>query len=180
MQAETLPPNPESALLKAYLCYRCLIEGCACAGPTETGLGGKLLYAGELDPVGSAITLAGNVAGCATLAATADAAAQKQAIRNGIVDFLVTSLDEALRILKNEIRKHATVAVCVGVSTGEIEREMQERGVQPDLGRESAICRRSETEPQDSDSIPNTLVWRVESSPAKWLPNSMPSPPPRS
>ena len=76
--------------------------------------------------------IAGNVAGCATLAATAEPAAQKQAIRDGVVDFLVTSLDEALRILKNEIRKRATVAVCVGAPST-VEREMIERGVLPDL-----------------------------------------------
>ena len=73
------------------------------------------------------------LSGCATLAATADLAAQKQAIRDGTVDFVVTSLDEALRILKNEIRKKATVAVCVGWRLLTVEREMLERGVLPDL-----------------------------------------------
>ena len=52
-------------------------------------------------------------AGAATLTASASAEAGKQAMREGVVDFLVTTLDEALRILKNEVRKHETVAVCV-------------------------------------------------------------------
>ena len=56
---------------------------------------------------------AANIAGAASLSATADVATQKQAIRDGVVDFLVTSLDEAARILKNEIRKRQPVAVCV-------------------------------------------------------------------
>ena len=34
-------------------------------------------------------------------------------MRDGVIDFLVTSLDEALRILKNEMRKRTAVAVCV-------------------------------------------------------------------
>ena len=99
----------------------------------EPSLGGSLVYAGELDAEGRPVVVAGNVAGAASLAASADPAAQKEAIRDGIVDFVVTSLDEALRILKNEIRKREAVAVCVAKAPLLIEREMHERGVQPDL-----------------------------------------------
>ena len=99
----------------------------------EWGLAGKLFYAGDLDGVGSALVVAANIAGAATLTASADIATQKQAIRDGVIDFLVTSLDEALRILKNELRKGETVAVCVGKPPEEIEYEMVERGVLPDL-----------------------------------------------
>jgi urocanate hydratase len=96
-------------------------------------LGGCLFYVGELDEQGRAFVVAGNVAAAASLTATSDQSAQKQAIRLGIVDFLVTTLDEALRILKNEVRKRSTVAVCVGVAPEQVEREMLERGVLPDL-----------------------------------------------
>ena len=100
--------------------------------PTQNpSLGGKLLYAGELDGSGRVLVVAGNVAGAASLAATAIQRAQKQAIRDGVVDFLVNSLDEALRILKNEIRKRETVAVCMGAAPEAVEREMPERGVLP-------------------------------------------------
>lgn len=95
------------------------------------GLGGKLLFAAELDERGRALVVAGNVAGAASLAASADAIAQKDAVRDGVADFLVTSLDEALRIVKNEIRKHETVAVCIGLAPDVVEREMLERGVLP-------------------------------------------------
>src|SRR5438067_12822783 len=88
---------------------------------SEADLGGKLLYAGELDDDGRALIAAANIGGAASLCATANAREQKQAVRDGIVDFLVTSLDEALRILKNEIRKRTTVAVCIGAPTAEIE-----------------------------------------------------------
>ena len=87
----------------------------------EPGLGGKLLYAGLLDEVGRNLVVAANIAGAATLAASPDPAAQKQAVRDGVVDFLVTSLDEALRILKNEIRKHETVAVCVAAAPDDLQ-----------------------------------------------------------
>ncbi len=131
----------------------------------EPNLGGKFLYVGELDERSRALVVAGNVAGAATLAATADVQAQKEAIRDGVVDFLVTSLDEALRILKNEIRKHERVAVCVGLAPGVIELEMRERGVQPDLVRSQI---HPETHP--GATTLTVLTWTVDSAPAHWLP----------
>lgn len=103
------------------------------AAPGDPSLGGKLLYAGELNTQGRAFIVAGNIAGAASLAATADTSAQKQAIRDGVTDFLVTHLDEALRILKNEIRKREPVSVAVSVAPQAIETEMLHRGVLPDL-----------------------------------------------
>jgi urocanate hydratase len=143
----------------------------------EPNLGGKLLYAGELDAMGRAFVMAGNVAGCATLSATADSEAQKQSIRDGVVDFLVTSLDEALRILKNEIRQHKSVAVCVGVSPQLIEHEMLQRGVQPDLVSAAhqkcvpaqfgpAVHPVQCAEPSADQAF---LSWRVPRSAARWM-----------
>ena len=145
----------------------------------EPSLGGRLLYAGELDPQGRALVVAANIAGAASLAATADASAQKQAVHDGVVDFLVTSLDEALRILKNEVRKHETVAVCVAAAPEAVEREMLERGVLPDLlppaccgPNEDAFlkqgARRVETDVASEDRI--LVAWQVSAAPARWLP----------
>ncbi|MDE3186662.1 MAG: hypothetical protein KGM96_03955 [Acidobacteriota bacterium] len=146
----------------------------------EPALGGKLLYAGELDEPGRALMVAGNVAGAASLAATADPAAQKQAIRDGVADFLVTSLDEALRILKNEIRKRATVAVCVAATPDAVEREMLERGVLPDLlapgmanhPAGTAFQRQGArvTRPNPTGAGTVLVAWRVAALPALWLP----------
>jgi hypothetical protein len=158
----TLDPIPSAALtftLDVERRYAALI---ARAGGTEPGLGGKLLYAAELDPDARALVVAANIAGAASLAGTADAAAQKQAIRDGVADFLVNSLDEALRILKNEIRKRETVAVCVAAAPETMEREMQERGVIPDLRRS--------VEPAPAPTGQTLLTWRVAASPAQWLP----------
>jgi Urocanate hydratase len=99
----------------------------------ENGLGGKLFYAGELGAQGRNSTVAANIAGTATLAASSDSSALRHAMREGVIDFLVNSLDEALRILKNEIRKRQPVAVAVSLSPSTIEEEMLERGVLPDL-----------------------------------------------
>lgn len=112
-----------------YAAYTGLIS---VADPVH-GLGGKLLYAGELDEQGARLVRAANIAGAASLSATGDAAAQRRGVREGIVDFLVNSLDEALRILKNEVRKKQAVSVCAGLPPEQVLAEMSERGVLPDL-----------------------------------------------
>jgi hypothetical protein len=119
----------EQELAAVYRLYAAL----AAQMDPHSGLGGKLLFAGELDAAGCRLVRAANIAGAASLAATADADLQRQAIREGVVDFLVTSLDEALRILKNEIRKRQTVAVGVALAPETVLHEIEERGVLPDL-----------------------------------------------
>jgi hypothetical protein len=169
-----LTPDPPSAafnfLTRVALSYATLLDT-PLAHP-ETGLGGKLLYAAELDEEGRALLVAANIAGAATLAASADPDAQKLALREGIADFVVTNLDEALRILKNQLRKHETVAVCIAQSPSVIEREMNERGVAPDLLRRDlsiplahnalAIHEGEETE-LDLGKIPALVTWQVDS-----------------
>ena len=125
-------------------------------------LGGKLIYLGELDAEARAWMVAANIAGAASLAASADSAARKQALRDGIADFLVTDLDEALRILKNEIRKRETVAVCVAAEPQAVEREMEERGVTPDLLPRTGLGA--------VPAHPAPLTWSAASAPAQWLP----------
>jgi urocanate hydratase len=146
---------------------------------SEPSLGGKLIYAGELDASGRALLVAGNIAGAASLAATANLPAQKQAIRDGVADFLVNSLDEALRILKNEIRKREPVAVCVSITPDAIEHEMLERGVLPDLlstakefSEPSPFVGQGakQLRPAELSEHSTLLKWRVGSGPAQWLP----------
>ncbi len=134
-------------------------------GSDEPDLGGRLLYAGELDEDGRALIVAANIAGAASLCATAGQQQQKQAVRDGIVDFLVTSLDEALRILKNEIRKRAPVAVCVATPGAEIEAQMGERGVLPDLWRAGVIEQERPLHPEVA-----LVSWTVSAAPAQWMP----------
>jgi hypothetical protein len=132
------------------------------AAAAEPSLGGRLLYAGELDAPARALLVAANIAGAASVAATAVPGAQKQAVRDGVADFLVNSLDEALRILKNEIRKRETVAVCIAVAPEAVEGEMQERGVVPD------IVRPIKHEAMAEGDV--LLAWSVAAAPAQWLP----------
>jgi hypothetical protein len=144
------------------------------------GLGGQLLYAGDLNAEGSALVVAANIAGAASLASSADASASKQAVRDGVVDFLVTSLDEALRILKNQVRKCETVAVCVAASPQVVEQQMLERGVLPDLlppcdasspqYAEFVAQGSQHIDPSKSEKHQAVLRWSVAAAPARWLP----------
>ena len=134
------------------------------------GLGGKLIYLADLDDEARAWMAAANIAGGASLAASADTTAQKQAIRDGVADFLVTDLDEALRILKNEIRKRETVAVCVGQAAEAVEREMRERGVTPDLLPRLASDEARHPELAQAREQDALLSWSVASAPAQGLP----------
>jgi urocanate hydratase len=175
-----LEPQSSAAfgfIAQAAQAYASLIE--STAADRETGLGGKFFYAGELDEAGRGLVVAANIAGAATLVATADRSAQKRAIHDGIADFLVTSLEEALRILKNQLRKRETVAVCVGLAPEAMEREMQARGAQPDLlrpdaaaGQARAAHRREAATGTDAGRLkfPALLTWSVASAPAQWLP----------
>jgi hypothetical protein len=184
-----LPMAPDPNLTAAFdlalqveRYYAALMQAAAAGSSprAQPDLGGKLLYAGELDGEGRALIAAANIAGAASLGATADADARKQAVRDGVVDFLVTSLDEALRILKNEIRKRQTVAVCVAGAPQAVEREMLERGVLPDLLRPGAAAapERAPFLNQGARQIqlskleknPALLRWRVAAAPAQWLP----------
>ena len=144
----------------------------------ESGLGGNLFYAGEMDEQGRALVVAANIAGAATLVASADPATQKQAIREAVADFLVNSLDEALRILKNQLRKRETVSVCVAMDPAAMEREMNERGVEPDLLRRdvpTAPLHKAfldcdvERDKSDLINIPALVIWRVHSAHRKDL-----------
>jgi hypothetical protein len=176
MPLELTPPF--SFALQAERLYAALLQTAPPVPSAEPGLGGKLLYAGELDDAGLALVAAGNIAGAATLAATASPSAQKHAIRTGVADFLVTSLDEALRILKNEIRKREPVAVCVAASPEAVEREMLERGLLPDLLAPATLSGCSAflsqgaypVEPSEVDESQVLLVWSVAAAPALWLP----------
>jgi urocanate hydratase len=134
----------------------------AAESEAQASLGGKLLYAGQIDAESRALLVAANIAGAASLAAAADVLAGRQAMRDGVVDFLVTSLDEALRILKNELRQRQAVAVCVALPAEAVAEEMRERGVLSDL--EPPI------QPAPIEEGQALLAWRVASAPALWLP----------
>ncbi|MFZ0274871.1 MAG: hypothetical protein WB524_01220 [Acidobacteriaceae bacterium] len=96
-------------------------------------LGGKLLLHGRLDASGVAVVVASSVAGGVSLYVDADADRLRESLRAGFVDFVVANLDEALRILKNEIRRTLPVSVGLAADPEPCIDAMIGRGLQPDL-----------------------------------------------
>lgn len=96
-------------------------------------LGGKLLLRSQLDADGIAAVVAASVAGAASLCVDADAERLREGLRAGFVDFVVANLDEALRILKNEIRRARAISVGLTADPEPCIDAMIERGLQPDF-----------------------------------------------
>jgi Urocanase Rossmann-like domain len=101
-------------------------------------LAGQLLLIDGLVDEGDALLIAASIAGAASLVLETGTEAVRHCVRNGIVDFAVTSLAEALRILKNEVRKRQPIAVLLERQPMGVLAEMVERGAQPDMLRWSA------------------------------------------
>lgn len=100
---------------------------------SDEGLGGTLLLYSGLDADGIAVAMASNIAGAASLGLEGNAERAKQALRVGVCDFVVNNLDEALRILKNEIRRKTSVSVVLDGNHQVVVKEVVERGVQPEI-----------------------------------------------
>lgn len=175
MALESSSPAVFEFIASVARAYAALTQ-CALADP-QIGLGGKFFYAGQLDNAGRTLVVAANIAGAATLVTTADPTAQKQALRDGITDFVVTSLDEALRIMKNELRKRQAVSVCVGLGPADVECEMRNRGVLPDLQRRDLrIAQYEALKLQERDKanldlrkVPAVVTWHIDSALPKGL-----------
>jgi len=146
----------------------------------HAGLGGNLLYAGEIDEQGRNLLYAANIAGAASLAASADPAALRQAMRDGVINFFVNSREEALRILKNEIRKRQTVSVGVAADPAQLVEQMLDRGLLPDILPSNGLNpeQRNQFLSQGSRQIQETVsspeirfvTWQVDRDFARWLP----------
>ena len=140
---------------------------------------GALILNVGLNPTGSAVSLAANIAGAASLAASPDPAALRQAMRDGVIDFFVNSLEEALRILKNEIRKRQTVSVAVAIAAVSLTAQMLDRGVLPDLlpglglspiDFEKFLAPGARRVANAYPSQGEFVTWSVETDFARWLP----------
>jgi hypothetical protein len=126
---------PPVARVRAYYAPLCA----AAAAQFGTGsLAGRLLLIDGLANEGDALLIAASIAGGASLTLETRPDAVRHCVRNGIVDFAVTTLDEALRILKNEVRKQQPIAVLLEREPTSVLEEMVERGAQPDLLRWTA------------------------------------------
>jgi urocanate hydratase len=96
-------------------------------------LAGKLIVSGGMGGMGGAQPLAATMNGAAFLGIDVDPERIKKRLKTGYCDFMVTTLDEALRILKNAVRKKENVSVGLVGNCADIIPELAERGVVPDV-----------------------------------------------
>jgi urocanate hydratase len=110
-------------------------ETFAAAGEKHFGgdLAGKLIVSGGMGGMGGAQPLAATMTGAAFLGIDVDPERIKKRLKSGYCDFMVTSLDEALRILKNAVRKKENVSVGLVGNCADVIPELAERGVVPDI-----------------------------------------------
>jgi urocanate hydratase len=110
-------------------------ETFSAAGEKHFGgdLAGKLIVSGGMGGMGGAQPLAATMTGAAFLGIDVDPDRIKKRLKTGYCDFMVTTLDEALRILKNAVRKKENVSVGLVGNCADVIPELADRGVVPDI-----------------------------------------------
>src|ERR1700693_833613 len=110
-------------------------ETFSAAGEKHFGgdLAGKLIVSGGMGGMGGAQPLAATMTGAAFLGIDVDPERIKKRLKTGYCDFMVTTLDEALRILKNAVRKKENVSVGLVGNCADVIPELAARGVVPDI-----------------------------------------------
>jgi urocanate hydratase len=96
-------------------------------------LSGKLIVSGGMGGMSGAQPLAATMTGAAFLGIEVDPERIKKRLKSGYCDFMVNSLDEALRILKNAVRKKENVSVGLVGNCADVIPELADRGVVPDI-----------------------------------------------
>ena len=103
-------------------------------GPELGGdLSGKLIVSGGMGGMSGAQPLAATMTGACFLGIEVDPERIKKRLKSGYCDFMVNSLDEALRILKNAVRKKENISVGLVGNCADVIPELAERGVVPDI-----------------------------------------------
>jgi urocanate hydratase len=96
-------------------------------------LAGKLVASGGMGGMGGAQPLAATMNGAAFLGIDVDPERIKRRVKTGYCDVMVTDLDEALRILKNAVRKKEPASVGLVGNCADVIPALAQRGVVPDL-----------------------------------------------
>src|ERR1700691_2062934 len=99
----------------------------------QSDLAGKLVASGGLGGMGGAQPLAATLNGAAFLGIDVDPEHIKRRVKTGYCDVMVNDLDEALRILKNAVRKREATSVVLVGNCADVIPELARRGVVPDL-----------------------------------------------
>jgi len=99
----------------------------------QGSLAGKLAACAGMDARGGALALGATLHGAAFLGIDADTERIKRRVKAGYCDVMVNDLDEALRILKNAVRKREAASVGLAANGAVAFAELARRGVVPDL-----------------------------------------------
>jgi urocanate hydratase len=99
----------------------------------QSDLAGKLVVSGGMGGMGGAQPLAATLNGAAFLGIDVDPERIKRRVKTGYCDVMVNDLDEALRILKNAVRKREATSVGLVGNCAQVIPEFARRGVVPDL-----------------------------------------------
>jgi len=128
LAADWMFTGPASALPEAY-------EALRAAARKHFGgsLAGRLVVAAGMGGMGGALALAATLNCAAFLGIDADAGLIKRRVKAGYCEVMVNHLDEALRILKNAVRKREPASVGLIAHPAELIPALARRGVLPDL-----------------------------------------------
>ncbi len=96
-------------------------------------LQGKLIVSGGMGGMGGAQPLAATMTGACFLGIDVNPERIRKRLKSGYCDFMVNDLDEALRILKNSMRKKEAVSVGLIGNCADVIPELAARGIKPDL-----------------------------------------------
>ena len=99
----------------------------------QSDLAGRLVASGGMGGMGGAQPLAATLNGAAFLGIDVDPERIKRRVKTGYCDVMVNDLDEALRILKNAVRKREATSVGLVGNCADVIPELARRGVVPDL-----------------------------------------------
>jgi urocanate hydratase len=96
-------------------------------------LAGRLVMAGGMGATGGTLPLAATLNGAAFLGVEADPEQIKRRVKSGYCEVMVNDLDEALRILKNSVRRREAASVGLIGNCAAVIPELARRGIVPDL-----------------------------------------------
>jgi urocanate hydratase len=96
-------------------------------------LAGKLIVSGGMGGMGGAQPLAATMNGAAFLGVEVDPERIKRRLRTGYCDIMVNDLDEAVRILRNAVRRKEATSVGLVGNCAELVPELARRGLVPDI-----------------------------------------------
>jgi urocanate hydratase len=120
-------------------------------------LAGKLVVAGGIGALGGAQPLAAALNGAAFLGIDTDGERIKRRVKSGYCEVMVNDLDEALRILKNAVRKREAVSVGLIGNCAAVIPELARRGVLPDLVTSQILHQRPGDSADPMQYIPQNL-----------------------